>query len=143
MKKALAIAGLVLLGGCFKLEPAVVVRVAIKLLPAEGGATFVEIDSTGRVRGGRMGVESAFVTQDTASIPEAEARAIFDAARALGDTLLQRVDANIVEPPGSTVLAVLYNDRSQARIIWPSGTPHPDERVNALEQRLLAHRVAW
>jgi hypothetical protein len=70
-----------------------------------------------------------------------DAREIFALARGLGDTLLERAPAALVEPPGSNVIAVLFTDNSQARIVWPMGTEHPDARINALAAKLSAQRI--
>ena len=123
-------------------QPAGIASVAMKVLPAEGGLAYVAVDSTGKVLGGHLsGGAEPVAREDSARIPVAEAREIFAMARGLGDTLLSRDGAEPDEPPGSTVLAVLFTDDSQVRIVWRAGTTHPDSRVNALIDRLSAQRI--
>lgn len=131
--------------GCIDDHSAPATSIALKVLPATGGTAYLAIDTTGKVRGGRAsGGDAPTVTEDSTTIPKAEAAALFAQARALGDTLLARVSRNFDEPPGSTEIAVLYSDGSQSRIIWPTGSPHPDARVNALAAKLLEHRTrSW
>ncbi len=130
---------------CFSDEPAPATSVALKLLPPNGGTAYIAIDTMGKIMGGHAsGGDAPTVREDTASIPRADAAAIFADVRALGDTLLSRTPGNFDEPPGSTEIAVLFGDGSQARIVWPTDRPHPDARVNALAAKLLGHRTpSW
>ena len=140
----LVLAGALSLGCGAGTPPAspIITGVAMKVIPANGGTAFVVVDSTGRVIGGHMsGDPSPVVREDSARIPVAQSADIFAAARALGDTLLQRAPASLTEPPGSTVIAILFSDDTQSRIVWPMGTEHPDARVNALAAKLAAQRV--
>ena len=114
----------------------------MKVLPADGGMAYVAVDSTGKVYGGHLsGGPNPVAREDSANIPVTEARDIFAMARGLGDTLLERATPALAEPPGSTVLAILFSDDSQVRIVWPMGTEHPDARVKALTAKLSAQRI--
>jgi hypothetical protein len=125
--------------GCFKEEPVKVAGVALKVLPLTGGAKYVAVDTNGLVLMGTMrsGTNPA-IHEDSARITKDQAAGFMHDASALGDTLLRRAPINVVEPTGGTVLAILFNDGSQSRIVWQTGHPHADARVNALADKLAA-----
>lgn len=143
MKPAPLFALLLAVAGCkIQVTPPVITGVAMKVLPANGGTAYVAVDSTGRVTGGHMsGDPMPVVREDSARITPEQAADLFASARALGDTLLVPASPSLVEPPGSTVIAVLFSNETQARIVWQTGTRHPDARVNALAEKLMAQRV--
>jgi hypothetical protein len=126
--------------GCFKEEPVVVASVALKVLPVTGGVRYAAVDTTGLFISGTLaGGRNPSIHEDSTHLSPTEVRAFIHDASMLGDSLLRRAPVNVIEPTGATVLAVLFNDGSQARIVWQTGHPHKDARVNALADKLSAH----
>jgi hypothetical protein len=127
---------------CFEEVPIVPVSVALKVMPMTGGTSYVAIDTTGRVQGGHMsGGPRPTVREDSSRVPKALAAELFAEVAALGDTLLRRAPVTIMEPPGTRQIAILFNDDSQVRIVWPLSREHPDDRVNRLALKLMNNRV--
>jgi hypothetical protein len=123
--------------GCFKETPIVIASVALKVLPITGGVKFAAVDTTGLLISGTLaGGTNPVIHEDSTHLSRNEAAALIHDAAMLGDTLLRRAPVNVVEPTGGTVLAILFNDGSQSRIVWQTGHPHRDPRVNALAEKL-------
>ena len=141
MRSLVMLAALASVAGCAEPQ-AQIERVALKSVRVGGAVAYLEIDSVGHVHGGTVtGGPAPVVTEDSATIAPAEARAIFAAVALLGDTLLRHDGAATAEPEGTTVLGVLFDDQSQARVVWRTGTEHPDPRVRAVVERLMRHRI--
>ena len=121
-----------------------IVRVAYKDVTDSGAVRYVEFDQAGNVRGGVVVGDSApSVHEETGRIPSGDAVRLFADASQLGDTLLRQEGDAPAEPRGSQVIAVLFENGSQARIVWPEDRPHADARVQALLRQILAHKVGW
>ena len=139
--RRLALLLLLAAAGCGGQDHPPIERVALKITVGSR-VNYLEFDSSGFVRGGHVQGDSApVVHEDTARIIPADASQIFALAGALGDTLLRHEGDAPAEPPGSEVLGILFANGSQARIVWPAGSEHPDARVRELVHRMLAHKV--
>jgi hypothetical protein len=136
-------AALLLLGvaGCIHQDVPVIGRVAMKELAPNGSVRYIEFDTLGHVViGQQSGDATPVVHEDTASLGRAQVREIFAAANALGDTLLRHEGTAPREPRGSAVIAILWTDQSQSRIVWTAGTEPADPRVKTLLARINKHR---
>lgn len=142
MRRAALLVALVSLG-CWSTDTHPdIAGLALKVMPVSGGTNYVEFDTTGFVRGGRISGDSApVVHEDTARITPAEAHDLFARAMALGDTILRYDPTPPDEPRGSQVLAILFQNGSQVRIVWPVGRDPADPGVKALVQQMLSHKV--
>ncbi len=121
--------------------PPAITQVALRLLPGAGRA-WVTFDSNGVAKGGHFsGDTPPTVHIDSATIPADSARAIFAAARAIGDSLLARrgpmVDSS---RSGTATLAITFSDSTQAQFVWTAES-QPPAVVQATLEHVLANRV--
>ena len=143
--KRLALMALLGVAACSSRPPAPpppITRVELRLMPGTGRA-WVSFDSSGAARGGSVSGESPpRMHVDTDTIPADSVRALFGAARALGDTLLARRG-----PPadsartGTATLVVGFSDGTQAQFVWMAASQPIDPRVQAVLQHVVANRI--
>ena len=119
-----------------------ITSLTIIVVPPGGGQANSTFLPDGTVRGGHLsGDPRPFVYQDEKHIDSATVKAIWSAARALGDTLLA---ANVIPDStyeGYVVLQVTYDREPQANLAWPFRGAHADARVRALAALLMEHRT--
>lgn len=129
------------IASCFSEPPPVMERVAMKVTAANGAVVYVEYDTLGDVRTGRVsGDETPVVQQDSTKVAATQVREIFDAARALDDSMLRHEGPAPAEPRGSAVVAILWTDRSQSRIVWPADSVPTNPALKRLVDRITAHK---
>ena len=127
--------------GCRPSAPPVITQVELTLKPADGRA-WVSFDTNGVAKGGHFsGDNPPFVHMDSALIVADSVRAIFAAARAIGDSLLSRrgpmVDSSRV---GTATLAVTFSDSTQVQFVWTYLSQGP-AAVQPLLDHIRANRV--
>lgn len=120
----------------------VITSIEIIVVPPGGGQAHAEFLPDGLVRGGHLsGDPRPMVYQDEKHLDSAAVKAIWSAARALGDTLL----AANVQPDstfaGYVILRVAFDKGSQMSLAWPFRYEHPDARVRALAALLIECRT--
>ena len=120
----------------------VITSLQIIVVPPGGGQANSRFLPDGVVRGGHLsGDPRPMVYQDEKHLDSATVRAIWSAARVLGDTLL----ATNVNPDstyqGYVILQVTFDQGPMASLVWPFRGEHADARVRALAALLMEHRT--
>jgi hypothetical protein len=119
-----------------------ITSLTIIAVPPGGGQANSTFLPDGTVRGGHLsGDAPPMVYQDEKHLDSATARAIWSAARALGDTLLALNVMPDSTYPGYVLLQVAFDAGPQAQIAWPFRGEHPDARVRALAALLMEHHT--
>jgi hypothetical protein len=119
-----------------------ITSLTIIVVPPGGGQANSTFLPDGTVRGGHLsGDPRPMVYQDEKHLDSATVKAIWTAARALGDTLL----GTNVNPDstyqGYVILQVTFDQGPMASLAWPFRGEHADARVRALVALLMEHRT--
>jgi hypothetical protein len=119
-----------------------ITSIQVQVVPPGGGQAFAEFFPDGKVRGGHLSGDSPpRVYQDEQRRGPATVRAIWTAARALGDTLLAAHVLPDSTFAGSVMLQVVFDRGPQMNLAWPFRSEHPDPRVRVLMALLMEHRT--
>lgn len=121
--------------------PPAITSLELTIVPASGGQAYVKYERDGAINGGHLSGDSVpFVHIDTGRVDSATLAALWDAARALGDTLLARRDTVPTGGRGYIRIQVVQEGR-EAHFVWPERTEHPDRRVHTLGSIMMTNRV--
>ncbi len=106
-------------------------------MPAQQWSAFSTFRPDGWVEGGH--ISAGFVHLDSTRIAGDSVRAIWEAALPVA---LEPPDTAGPTASGSaTILTLVRTDSVQVRVWWPDSSRHPDPRVRALADHLLANRA--
>ena len=94
------------------------------------------------MRGGHLSGDSPpRVYQDEKRLHSTSVRAIWAAARALGDTLLAASMHPDSTYQGYVLVQITFDKDPMASLVWPFRGEHADARVRALAVLLMDHRT--
>jgi len=119
-----------------------ITSIEIIVVPPGGGQAQATFLPDGLVRGGHLSGDSPpMVYQDEKRLLSTTVRAIWTAARALGDTLLA---VNVTPDStyhGYVLLQITFDRDPMVSLLWPFRGEHADARVRALAALLMEHRT--